>query len=683
MNFTRQYQNSKPRIIIAALSLMIILCLLLISRTSYAAGVISEPPVLISPSELTVTTQDSGIVLVFQAALSSTVVLTDGEGVQLGSVIGLGKKNVSLVVNDLKPGVHFLRAVTVLEGTTSAAKLIPVIVDSDNTFNIQDIIQIIGQIGAHPEWDFNMDGASGNSAIVADIRFLLNYIGVMNVIPLLDFVDFDIDFGFTRLEPVVSIDHSLQIITVQVPYGANLMDLKASFNLTPGASAQVNGITQISGVTTNNYNQPVFYKLIQGKQDLVYVVTVEEYPLIISDIVDVTIDEDEAIEALPFTLDIAETATNVAVTGSSDNTELIPDENIVFSGSGGNRTVTVTPAANMSGAATITIIAGEGDMRVEETFVVTVLAVNDVPGISDIDSVTVNEDIATEALEFTISDAEGAASLTLTGSSSNLTLVPNENIVFGGSDKNRTVTVTPTANMSGSAIITVIVSDGVASVEETFTVTVLAVNDVPTITGIDNVTVNEDVATGAVAFTVGDVETDAVSLTVTGSSDNQTLIANTNIVFSGSDANRTVTVTPTANLSGTATITVTVSDGSASVVETFTVTVLAVNDAPTVSNIDDVTINEDVSTEALAFTIGDVETSATSLTVMGSSSNTTLVPNANIVIDGSDANRTVTVTPVANLSGTATITLTVSDGSTSTIETFTVTVLAVNATISM
>ena len=77
-------------------------------------------------------------------------------------------------------------------------------------------------------------------------------------------------------------------------------------------------------------------------------------------------------------------------------------------------------------------------------------------------------------------------------------------------------------------------------------------------------------------------------------------------------------------------------------------TVTAVNDAPTISNITDRTINEDAGTGAVAFTIGDAETAAGSLTVTGTSSTPTLVPNANIVFGGSGASRTVTVTPAAN-----------------------------------
>ena len=106
--------------------------------------------------------------------------------------------------------------------------------------------------------------------------------------------------------------------------------------------------------------------------------------------------------------------------------------------------------------------------------------------------------------------------------------------------------------------------------------------------------------------------------------------------------------------------------------------ITAVNDAPTVTAIASQTIDEDLNTGALNFTIGDQETAASSLVVTATSSNTTLVPNANVVLGGSGANRTVTVTPVANASGTATITVNVSDGTATTPMTFDVTVKPVN-----
>lgn len=102
------------------------------------------------------------------------------------------------------------------------------------------------------------------------------------------------------------------------------------------------------------------------------------------------------------------------------------------------------------------------------------------------------------------------------------------------------------------------------------------------------------------------------------------------------------------------------------------------NTAPTISNIADQTINEDASTAAVAFTIGDGETAAGSLTITGYSSNLALVPNTNIVFGGSGVSRTVTVTPAANQNGTTTIMVTLSDGALTANDTFILTVTADN-----
>jgi hypothetical protein len=88
----------------------------------------------------------------------------------------------------------------------------------------------------------------------------------------------------------------------------------------------------------------------------------------------------------------------------------------------------------------------------------------------------------------------------------------------------------------------------------------------------------------------------------------------------------------------------------------------AINTAPTITDVTNKSTTEDTATPAIAFTIGDLETPAASLTVSRASSNTALVPLANVVLGGSGTSRTVTITPAANQSGTATITLTVSDG---------------------
>lgn len=70
--------------------------------------------------------------------------------------------------------------------------------------------------------------------------------------------------------------------------------------------------------------------------------------------------------------------------------------------------------------------------------------------------------------------------------------------------------------------------------------------------------------------------------------------------------------------------------------------------------------------------VGDIETAAGSLTLSASSSNTTLVPNGNIVFAGSGANRTVAIATAPGQTGTAIVTVTVSDGTNTSSATITV-----------
>src|SRR5439155_5257429 len=60
----------------------------------------------------------------------------------------------------------------------------------------------------------------------------------------------------------------------------------------------------------------------------------------------------------------------------------------------------------------------------------------------------------------------------------------------------------------------------------------------PQISTIADQTINEDNSTGSLPFVIGDVETAATSLIVTGSSSNPALVPNANIIFGGSGSNR-------------------------------------------------------------------------------------------------------------------------------------------------
>lgn len=98
------------------------------------------------------------------------------------------------------------------------------------------------------------------------------------------------------------------------------------------------------------------------------------------------------------------------------------------------------------------------------------------------------------------------------------------------------------------------------------------------------------------------------------------------------------------------------------------------NTPPTISTIANQTITAGTSAGPLTFTVSDAQTAAASLTLSASSSNPTLVPNANISLGGTGANRTVKITPAANQGGTATVALQVSDGQATASTSFLVTV---------
>ncbi len=107
--------------------------------------------------------------------------------------------------------------------------------------------------------------------------------------------------------------------------------------------------------------------------------------------------------------------------------------------------------------------------------VVVAAAKNSLPTISTIADQTTIQDIPTAAIPFTVSDPETpAAGLALFASSANPLLIPTNNIVFGGSDSNRTVTLTPVSGATGTVAITIFVSDGSLTTNTTFQLAVQA-----------------------------------------------------------------------------------------------------------------------------------------------------------------------------------------------------------------
>ncbi|MBS0630910.1 MAG: tandem-95 repeat protein [Verrucomicrobia bacterium] len=266
--------------------------------------------------------------------------------------------------------------------------------------------------------------------------------------------------------------------------------------------------------------------------------------------------------------------------------------------------------------------------------------------------------------------------VTLTATSSNPALIPTPTVTYNDGDATGSLAFTPAALASGSAVITVTAQDdggtadgGVDTFSRTFTVTVTPVNHAPTLNAIANpADILENAGDQNIALsgiTIGPADS-GQTLTVTATSSNPALIADPAVTYTSPNPTSSLTYSPVSGQSGTATITVTVKDnggGADTVTQSFTVTVIPVNDPPTLDPIaDPAAIRANSGQQVIALTgISAGYLESQHLTVTAVSDNTALIPNPSVSYTSPAATGTLRYTPVAHASGTAHITVTVQD----------------------
>ncbi|HEX3248034.1 MAG TPA: choice-of-anchor Q domain-containing protein [Pyrinomonadaceae bacterium] len=335
------------------------------------------------------------------------------------------------------------------------------------------------------------------------------------------------------------------------------------------------------------------------------------------------------------------------------------------------------------------------------------------PTIDDIANQSTNEDTVKNVL-FNLGDDTGALISTVTATSSNTTLVPNNvaNLSFTGSNGSRTLQITPAAGQSGTTTITVTVTaTNGRTATDTFDLTVNAVNDPPS--GADNtVTTNEDTAYTFTAADFGFSDPNdappntllAVKITTLPGAGTLT---NNNVAVNAGDFIPVANInggllkfTPVANEFGTpyTSFTFQVQDNGGGTdldptPNTMTINVTAINDPPSFT---------------IAANPPSVNQDAGAQTVLNFATNISDGPNEtgqvltfNITPNGTTGTLTFSSTPVINATtgtltytanngtnGTATFNVTLSDNgsntppnsNTSGTQSFTITVVAPNAT---
>ena len=309
------------------------------------------------------------------------------------------------------------------------------------------------------------------------------------------------------------------------------------------------------------------------------------------------------------------------------------------------------------------------------------VAPNSPPEMDSIASQIFDED-TTHSIPITLSDIESdPCDLTLSIVSSDIFLLPNENISISGTCAQRTIMLAPATNASGFVTLTLTISDGLLSSDHTIEVTISEINDAPQMEIIVDHYIDEDTALSTLAITATDIDSESCDLTITFDSSDSFLLPGGNMSYTCSDGIYYLSMIPSANLSGSSLITVTVSDAQQlSVSQSFTLYVNSINDIPFVSTIPDQNTYEDTTISSINFTASDIESSASNLDISITSSDQTILSNSNISLAYSAADLyTITATPNNNKNGTVILTVSVTDsGGLSSTNSFNLTILPVN-----
>ena len=371
----------------------------------------------------------------------------------------------------------------------------------------------------------------------------------------------------------------------------------------------------------------------------------------------------------------------VKVTAFSGDTTIVAQSGLRVEGAGAKRVLTITPAPDQHGTVTVTVTATDaGNLYTNATIAVTVTPVNDPPVVKSAPAqietaenapVTVPVQIGEpkvgmqavdDPLTVRVVDRDGD-DLTVTASTNAPELL---SVAVTGSGASRTLTITPVKGKSGKANVTLTVSDGTTSVTHSFPVTVLSTNEPPQISGLRDLTIDED-ETLTFVFTVSDDETDPGELQVAVTAENQAQWFDKEPTITKDAGKVSVSWTPRQDVYGKTQVFVTVTDAEGGTATgSFTLTIRPRNDPPVIIEAPAGDTETDEDTPFRFVVAADDPDPEDQLELYVFSSNTRLLPASGIEIVPDEQVRgrwTVTLTPAANEHGETQITLQVSDGS--------------------
>lgn len=364
--------------------------------------------------------------------------------------------------------------------------------------------------------------------------------------------------------------------------------------------------------------------------------------------------------------------TSATVTATSSNPSLIPNPTVSYTSPGSSGSLMVIPASNTAGTATITVTVNNGQAQnniVTQMFTVTVTKVYLPPTLSPISDILVYATNGAQGINFSGVTTGSGSSVTVTATSSNPNLIPDPAVNYTSPNGSGSLTIVPSPNASGSAIITVIVDNGQPQnnlASQSFTITVGNLGEAPTLSPIGNLYITQNASSKTVNLS-GITTGGSSGVTVTATSSNPGLIPNPTINYTSPNATGSLSFTPVTDVTGSATITVTVNNGQPQnnlVIQSFNVTVIPLNQPPTLNPLPDMVLfyNSPVQTVALSGIGSGAINEFQALTITATSSNPGLIPNPTVNYSSPLATGELTFVPAAKGVGSAVITVTINDG---------------------
>ena len=429
----------------------------------------------------------------------------------------------------------------------------------------------------------------------------------------------------------VDVGDVLTVTTASTPDGSVVINSDGTINFTPDSN--------FDGTTTITYTISDGNLGTSAATVTVSVDAVNDPPVAVDDTAVVVEDTPTDLTVLPNDSDVE--GDDLTVTDASS-----PDGSVVVNSDG---TISFTPESDFTGTTVVTYVVSDGAGGTDgATVSIDVSPVNDAPVAED-ESVTISEDsiLVTDVLG-NDSDPDGD-DLTVTSASS------THGSVSINSDG--TINFTPTSDLTGTATVDYVVSDGNGGTDTaTLTVNLLPVNDAP-VAEDDNLIVAEDAVSTTLDVLINDSDVDGDDLTITTASVNEGSVS--------INSDGTLSYTPVSDFTGTVTVTYTITDGEGGTDSaTASVTVSPIGEPPVAAD-DSATIAEDTVDATITVLENDSDADGDDLTVIATSS-----PDGSV---GINSDGTLSFTPTSDFTGTTTITYTVSDGSAGT-DTATVTV---------